>query len=316
MMSQVLAPHDLRPIDPTSRIDARLHCRRLFNTTINFITYGADVMVALRSFETFFGVAVSLGGTIGFRRGTTRFLLTKDLGAVVSPTDNDLTMYWQRSSAQLGLRIEQPALEAQLSSLLGEHLPRPLQFDNAIPLNRGSGKNLSTKIRLLAHHVDRIDHRRSIYDHQLTADAFEQSLMTELLFAQRHNYTTALAGDVNPTGSRDVRHAVALLESHPEWQLSLTSVANTLNVSARSLQRGFQRELGTTFRAVLHSIRLRRLHDDLVHSDPDTAMVNDMFARWGLPVEGYTFSAYHRQFGETPAETLGTTRTRRASTRS
>lgn len=301
LVGHVFLPHDLILMDVAQRIDARLHSRRLLDTSLSFITYGASVLGTCGQLDTFYTVTVSISGTTGFRSRDISLLLTKDLGTVVSPAGDNLAMYWEPRSSLLVFRIERPSLEAHLSGLLGQHLPRPLRFEAAMPQDRGGGKLVSARIRSLARDLDR---GRPIYDHRLTTHAFEQSVMSEILFAQRHNYTLELEGDVSAVGSREVRQAVELLESHPEWPLSLTKVAKMLSVSARSLQRRFREELDTTFRGVLHSIRLRRVHDDLVRSNPDVATVNDILARWGLPLEGYTFAAYQRQHSETPAETL------------
>lgn len=296
-----LAFHDLGVMNPAVRIDARVHCRRLQDTAITFITYGGDVVVSGGPLSTYFALAVPLTGTTGLRRGQTDLLLTTDLGAVVSPSDEEFSMFWQPESAQLVLRIEQPALEAHLSGLIGEYLSRPLRFQTAMPLSRNGGRSISTRLRALVRDLDR---GTRFYGHPLLVSAFEQSMMTQILLDQPHNYSTALENDVKPIGSRDLQNALALMESHPESALSPASVARVLSISGRSLERRFRRDLSATFLEVLRGIRLRRAHDDLRHASPDATTINDVFARWSLTLDGHTYSSYRDHFHETPAETL------------
>ena|SRR5690625_978103 len=143
-----------------------------------------------------------------------------------------------------------------------------------------------------------------LVDHPASAQLFEQSLMSSLLIAQRHNYSNALSTSPRSAGSSLVSNAVALIESHPEAPQTLEDVAGALNISSRSLQRAIRRDLDTSFTCLLRDARLRRVNDDLRRAAPDDESVNDVFARWGLPIEGSTFAAYRKRFGHPPANTL------------
>jgi AraC-like DNA-binding protein len=300
MIGRILAPHQLNLIKPHVRLDARLHCCRLADTAMSFCAYGGDV-VTVGLPGDFFAVVVPLSGTSRFEYRRARLVLTPSTGCVISPSDDVVTVRLHHDSAHLHCRIERSALEAHLAAMLGECLSEPLRFEPGLRLDQSNGLGLSQRVRGLVRDIDRRD--PGIERPRYIRDA-ERALMTHLLLAQPHNYSSALEDDARPASSREVRHAVALMESDPGSPLSLASVASALNVSGRSLQRRFRQDVGVTFRRVLHDIRLRRAHDDLVRSAPGSVSVNEVFARWGLPLEGYSYVAYRNRYHESPAQTL------------
>jgi AraC-like DNA-binding protein len=301
-ISGVFTPYELVVVDPHGHFDARLHCHRLIDTAVSFVTYGGEVLTNGGPTSTYFAVLMPLFGVVDFRAGDAGLSLTTSKAAIVSPADQHISLHWHLGSAQLVLRIEQPALEAHLAGLLGECLRAPLLFRPAMHVARGgAAASVHARLRALVREIDRGDR---LIDHPLAAHASERKIMTDLLIAQPHNYSDALNADVKLVGSSQVRQAVALMESHPEWQLSVADVATALSISGRSLQRAFRRDLDSTFRHVLRDIRLRRVHDDLRHSVPEATTINDVLARWGLPLQGYTYAAYRHRYHETPAETL------------
>lgn len=301
MVERVFSPYELVLVGSGGRFDGRLNCYRLVDTAVTFGAYGAEVLVQAGPVGTYFAVLIPLSGRVDFRCGGARFRLTQSVASVISPSVEDLALRLYEGTALLTCRVEQPALEAHLAGLLGQCLRRPLRFEPAMRIARGDGLIVSSRLQALVRDIDR---GGRVVGSRLSAEAFESSLMTDLLVAQPHNYSAALDADVRTVGTREVRNAVALMESHPERQLTVASVATALSTSGRSLQRGFRRELGTTFRGELHQIRLRRAHDDLVRSDPLVVVANDVLARWGLPLEGYTYVAYRQSYGESPSETL------------
>lgn len=300
IIGKVFVPHRLDIFARQPTLDARVHVRRLVDTTVTFVTYGGEVRVEPGVLDTFFTVHVTLAGSVEVECGSAAFVASRSVASVISPYEY-LVMRWHPDSAQLIFRIERPAFEAYLAGLLGRALWRPLRFKAAMPLDRGLGASVSHMVRAVVHELDR---GSSVVDHPLPAQLFEQSLMTSLLVAQPHNYNEALGVDVPAVGSRQVRLAVALLESRPEGHHTLASVATTLSISGRSLQRGFRLELDTSFTELLRDIRLRRVHDDLRRAAPSDESVGAVIARWGLPLEGATYTAYRHRFGETPAQTL------------
>lgn len=300
MVGKVLGPQRLDVAGGSTSLDARLHTRRLSDISISFLAYGTEVIIQSNSPSTHFAIHLPLTGASASRCEGDLYTCTPKLALVVSPGDTVAT-YWDCGCRTLIVRIERVAVEAELATLLGSCVRRPLRFARTMDTTQGSGAVVSSALRTFAAQLDR---DRGLFDNKTFVRAFERMLMLELLFGQPHNYSAQLhVGPVSAT-SKEVEHAVALLESHPEQPHTVTRLAEQVAVSTRSLQRGFHVQLGTTFQEVLRDIRLRRVHDELRAAHPDDVTVTEVLSRWRLSVKGYTYAAYRRRYGETPMCTL------------
>ncbi|GAA5117757.1 AraC family transcriptional regulator [Haloechinothrix salitolerans] len=300
MVGRILGPHRLTTVDASNSLDAKFHTHRLTDVSISFLTYGTEVVMRPDSASTYFAIHLPLTGTSTIGRDSDRFLSTPAVALVISPGD-DVPVHWHSGCAKLIVRIERSAVEARLASLLGDCVRNPLRFERKMDTTHGAGACVSNALRHLAAQLDR---ERGLFDNEAVGRAFERMLITELLLGHQHNYSDQLNAVPSPATSREVDHAVALLESSPERPHTVMGLAEQVAVSARSLQRGFHVQLGTTFQQVLHDIRLRRVHDELRAAHPDDVTVSEVMAKWRLPVKGQTYAAYRRRYGETPMRTL------------
>ncbi|MBA8951635.1 AraC-like DNA-binding protein [Actinomadura namibiensis] len=123
--------------------------------------------------------------------------------------------------------------------------------------------------------------------------------------------TTALVETfpiIEPSGAPDgragaaaVRRAAAFIEDNAHRGIGLTEIAAAAGTSPRSLQAAFRRHLDTTPVALLHEVRLRRAHADLLAAGPTTgATVAAIAARWGFTHHGRFAAEYRRRFGRPP----------------
>lgn len=299
MMGRILGPEHLEVPEPNS-LDARLHTRRLFDTSISFLTYGTEVVVETPATEDYFAIHLPLTGKGEIRHGRAPFTATPAAALVVSPSDT-VSARWFHGSAKLIIRIERVALEAQLANLLGECLRQPLRFAPEMDVARGGGATVANSARYVA---TQLDTSRAVVDNDAFVREFERMLMVELLTSQPHSFSDRLRVLPHPATSRELEHAVSLLASHPEQPHALRNVAAHVAVSARSLQRSFQLHHRTSFQTLLQGIRMRRLHDELLAAHPHDATVREVMAKWRLPIKGQTYAAYRRRYGETPMDTL------------
>lgn len=299
-VARLYVPHRLELAGHRARLSAKMHSRRLSDIGISFLTYGDEVLIEPGTINTYFAVQIPLVGVAEIQCGGRQIESTPATASVISPDDH-LAMRWFSGCAQLVCRIERVALESHLAGLLGVGLTERLRFDVAMDIDRGPGIGVRSTIRELVTRLDRAD---EVMDHDGYVRQCEQLLMTELLLAQPNNYSHRLRTEPRPATSNHVRYAIDLLESHPEWAHTLGDLANQVAVSARSLQRGLQRELGTSFQQLLKDIRLRRIHDELRAAEPHTVSVSDVMTRWRLPLKGRSFDAYRKRYGVTPLTTL------------
>lgn len=283
-------------------MDARMHTRRIGKVAANYVSYGAEVLIEPGELGTFFVVQVPLSGHSHVRCGREEVFSTPGLVSVVSPTE-PLSQRWSADCTELILRIERSEMEAQLSDMLDAPLPEPLRFALGMDVSTGYGRSWLSILRMFVEELDRADN--SLVDHRLGAAGYEHALIRGLLLAQRHNYWDKLA-DTTPSlvPSRPVSIARDIIESHPEWDHTVTSLAREAGVSPRSLQKGFAQHLGVGPKEYLTKVRMERVHSELRSRQRDTVTVRQVAGRWGLRHGGRFASDYRKRFGELPSETL------------
>ncbi|TQJ18041.1 AraC-like DNA-binding protein [Kribbella jejuensis] len=302
-VGRVFVPHRLDLTRKAGRLDARMRTRRLANVAANYVSYGADVLIEPGELGSFFVVQVPLSGHSHVRCGREEVFSTPRLVSVVSPTES-LSMRWSADCAKLILRIDRLAVESQLSEMLDAPLPEPVRFQPGMDVSSGYGRSWLTMMRTFVDELGRADD--SLVDHELAAAGYEDVLIKGLLLAQPHNYSDLLAGTSAPmVPSRAVSIARDLIESHPEWDHTITSLARAAGVSPRALQKGFARHLGSGPKEYMTNVRMQRAHSELRVKQRDTVTVRQVAARWRLGHVGRFAGEYRKRFGELPSETLG-----------
>ncbi len=101
-----------------------------------------------------------------------------------------------------------------------------------------------------------------------------------------------------------LRNAVAFIQENADADIGLEDIAASVNVSPRSVQYAFRRNLGTTPLEYLRRVRLDRAHHDLKAADPANDTVTAIAGRWGFSHAGRFSLAYKAAFGTAPSDTL------------
>jgi AraC-like DNA-binding protein len=101
-----------------------------------------------------------------------------------------------------------------------------------------------------------------------------------------------------------VRAAVEYIDEHARMPITTSSLALHLDVSLRALQEAFQRDLQTTPNTYIRRVRLDRVRQELLVSDPTVVTVREVAAAWGFAHLGRFAQQYAVEFGETPTATL------------
>ncbi len=110
-----------------------------------------------------------------------------------------------------------------------------------------------------------------------------------------------------PVAPAAVRRAVSFIEAHAGEPITAARIAEAARISARALQSGFRRHLGTTPMAYLRRVRLDRAHRDLQIADPSRGdTVASIARRWGYAGMSKFSADYRAAFGRPPSHTLRT----------
>ncbi|WP_246128120.1 AraC family transcriptional regulator [Amycolatopsis rhizosphaerae] len=299
-VGRILRPHRMDLLGPDPRLDVRMHCRRMRNIAITYLSYGCAVRLEVGELDSFFAVLAPMTGSGTVQCGGERVATGPDRLCLLSATD-PATVRLSADCGQLIVRIERSAMEARLSELIDGALREPIRFTPGMDVGRGYARSWFEQLDYAVRDLDRPE---SLLGHPLAAEQFEQNLITGLLLAQPHNYTPVLNGDDRPVPSRLLGIAVDLIEGHPEWAHTPASLARHAGVSVRALQKAFREQLDTSPSEYLRGVRLQRVHDELSAAQYDSTTVGEIASKWGLPHHGRFAALYRERFGESPKQTL------------
>ena len=111
-------------------------------------------------------------------------------------------------------------------------------------------------------------------------------------------------GQITRTQPTALRRATAFIHENAHRDITLSDIADAVNLTPRSVQYTFRRHLGTTPLEYLRRVRLDRAHRELLAADPRVDTVMAIAGRWGFTHPGRFSSVYKRTFGTPPSETL------------
>jgi AraC-like DNA-binding protein len=104
-----------------------------------------------------------------------------------------------------------------------------------------------------------------------------------------------------PTG---VRLACEFMQDNAHLPIGPVEIAGAAGLSVRTLQHAFRRYRETTPSALLHSIRLDRVHAELLAADSHSDSVAAVARSWGFAHLGRFSASYQLRFGQLPSQTL------------
>ncbi|WP_309238254.1 AraC family transcriptional regulator [Actinoplanes aureus] len=248
-------------------------------------------------------VTLPTAGEIRSRHAGQEVTVTPATALVFRPGD-PIHLRHEANSAELEVRIERGALEAELAALLGHPIDGPIDLPTSFDLGDGPAHSWSRLIRLLH---EELEHESSLIYQPLIAEQLCSSVLSGLLLSVPHRYHDELTLPVTAGPPRAIRRAVEAINDEPERNFTVGELAVIAGMSVRSLQEGFRRHVGNAPMTYLQQVRLSRARDALRRGDPARITVATVAHRWGFAHLGRFASAYRQRFGESPSATLKAT---------
>ncbi|WP_018192086.1 MULTISPECIES: AraC family transcriptional regulator [unclassified Leifsonia] len=300
-LSDVFLPIDFPSARPSDPMAMELNALRVGQVTCGYMRFRDAVRIQTAEAQNFH-VDIPTVGRAMMRAGLGTPVYGTQQAAGVFMPGRPVELDCDDHFAQLSLMFPRESLQLELAALLGEQLPRPLEFSAELDLATPGGQMVLHSLQLIDDASRRDDGGPLAYP--LVTQRLEQVLMHSLLFSQPHNYSSTLAGPAPASGTTPVSRAVEAMRSSPAHPWTVGELAAEVSVSVRSLQEGFRRSLDTTPMAYLRCLRLQRVHDDLESAEPGSTRVTEVAARWGFVHLGRFAAAYQREFGERPSDTV------------
>jgi AraC-like DNA-binding protein len=297
IITKVYVPHRL--VLPERAVNLSLAWTPLRNIVLGHLSYGAESHLIAPKLETFYHVNLTVRGRTRSTRGADEVFTDLQTGLVFLPS-KPASVHWSDDCLQLAMKIDKQGLEREMSKLLGRSLSGAIDFDLGIDLNRPSVLRFVRALHFLRDELQ----NDGLATTPLGLAQLESLVLTSLLLGQPSNYSEELHGDDRAVHSRAVRVVTQMMEAEPASERSLGDYAAAAGISARAMQDGFRRHLGTTPMAYLREIRLQSARTELERSDPETTTVAHVLGRWGFLQPGRAAGQYRARFGELPSETL------------
>lgn len=297
-VAAVFCPHRLETLGARSLFDACHHHLPGQRLSLNYIEYGAKMLIAPGELGEFYLLQIPLEGGAEITNGRDTYLSTPQQAAILNP-HLPTRMTWAEGTRQVLVQVSRRALQDHLTGLLGGPSDRPLTFDGPLDLSDGAGAALR---RLVLWLVAETDAGTPPIGPGLMARQIESTVLSGLLEA-RHDHQALLARVRAAPRPRHLRLAEGFIESHLDQQITLEDVAGAAGISPRGLQLAFREYRGTTPLGFWREARLARAHADLAAA-PRGAKVTDIALRWGFTHFGRFSELYRARYGLSPRDTL------------
>ena len=298
-VARIFCPHDLQLGRGSQAFDTRHHVAPLRDLSLNYVQYGAEVMIDPGCLGSFYLLQIPLRGQAEIRWGGETFVADARCASLVSPSQ-PLAMRWGDDTPHLIVKLDEAAVLRHWEALTGEPAGRaPLEFAPALPLLEGPGAAIS---HLVAFMAQQLSSGLTPLTTPFLAQA-EAGLVHTLLGQLRHSQSHRLLTRVPEIAPRAVRRAREYIEAHLAEAISVNDIAAAGGLCVRSLQAAFHRHTGDSPMAFLRERRLEAVHRDLRTASPGTT-VTEVALRYGFGHLGRFSASYARKFGEAPSATL------------
>lgn len=303
LMAKALAPLSLS-VAPETATDfaATMHGVRLRNVSMLYLDLHVAATVDIPVQGPYFAVHMPMNGRAAINhRG--RSFEANTLTALVTTPGTALTVRFDHDSPHLLIRIEQRAMAAHLTRLLGRTLTKPLEFAPEFDLATEAAMRWHTAVQLI--HTE-VYHPGSLIQRGQGIGAIEELVMSSLLQLQPSNYHQELLQPAQPESRRAVvQDAMDFIDDHLAERITMEALAKAVHMSVRTIQHGFREELGMTPMTYVRERRLERVHEELTDAIPtDGVTVTAVAERWGFHHLGSFAVEYRKRWGEAPSDTL------------
>lgn len=251
-------------------------------------------------FEDWFGIAFIQSGEIGAatENGTLRAAAGETL--LLAPGRRDVRS-WPSPGALFRSRRLLISRQTLLTQLAREEVYAPVVVRSFSAATMAETTALADEVARLVDspsHLSRQGAGRA--EKRLTELVCELLLATGALRPQRKAPASSI---------EDLRRAEAYIRAHAGDNLSMTEVAEQLNISTRSLQATFRKYRNLSPHAYLDAVRLGRVHQQLLTILPDETIA-DIALEAGFNHLGRFSARYKARYGEAPSQTVASARVR------
>lgn len=299
-VAQKFCNHRLDIIGDRSLFRAAHHHVKGAMLSLNYIDYGADVLIDPGELGAFFLIQMPLSGHATIRNGKREFGTDRSIACILN-ADRATRMQWWQGCRQLLIQIDKAPLLAFAERLIERPLPGPLIFDPVIDLSRPE----MIAWRRLANCLFRRAEEGPANPSQPNLwHLFHEEQLLECFLRNQPSNISVFLEDSRPSGAPQyLKRAEAFIRENARRDISLCDIARATGVSARTLQLAYGKTFGVSPMTALLQERMRGARYDLL-DDSEEKSVTEVALDWGFGHLGRFASLYRQRYGESPRETL------------
>lgn len=268
--------------------------------SLNYLRYGAEVIIEPGELTNFFLVQIPLVGQAEVENGRTRVISNPGIATILNP-DLQTRMRWSSDCEQILVQIDRAYVLDIARQVTGLGNVEALRFDPALDLTRPGLGNWIRQVRALfdAAGAGEVFLAPDSEQHRV----LEESVVAGLVMAQPSSVSALLdmpVGDVPPAVFRRAVRCISECFTDP---ITLIDIARWANTTPRTLQFAFKREIGVSPMQYVRELRLGYARH-LLLTGKDGLSVGDIAELSGHCHFGRFSTAYKSRFGESPSETI------------
>ncbi|MGP3920975.1 AraC family transcriptional regulator [Nonomuraea sp. 10N515B] len=267
--------------------------------------FNADIKMDFAELRKFYHFNIPLSGYLSSKNLGNEVTATPQRAVLYTPTGDVQLSRWSAGSRILCVKIRREALEAELERLLQRPVRSPINLAPSMDLTHGYGRILRELVCMLAGQIGIED---PLTRQEIIGAPLWHGMLSHLLAAADHNYREELLSPGPPSRPPTVKRVIEAMRASPATPFTAAALADIAGVSIRTLQAAFQTHVDMSPMAYLRSVRLERVHAELVASEPSYTSVTDVAHRWGFLHLGRFATAYRHKYGAHPSETLRSVR--------
>jgi AraC-like DNA-binding protein len=298
-LGRVYVAAELTPIG-TKSVNMQMKAVQLPLFTAGYLGFGADITIRADEVTAYY-IDAPLSGRAVSRWRDGELVKTMTGSFAVFTPGTPCVLDWSGDCGQICLKVSEPQMRRQLETMLNGPVRQRITFARQFNLGTTAANDWYHLVRLLGREVGRPG---GLLNHRLALENLQLLLIQGLLQIQPHNYTEALTAGAHAASAAVAKRAIDLMHAQPEKPWSTAALARTTGVSARALQRAFERSDQPSPMMYLRRLRLHRVRAELAANAPGSVTVTTIAGRWGFLHLGRFASQYRQLFGETPSETL------------
>jgi AraC-like DNA-binding protein len=298
VVSQKFCDHRLDLASRDTRLSVAHNAVRGRHLSVNYLSYGPEVIVNPGLLGSFYLFQIPLGGQAQVEHRGERMTADARAGTLLNP-DRAALLHWGTACRKLLFQIDRTHLETVAQTLTGAPQPGPIRFDMQVDFTTPQGRQLHRMFAACATAIE----KGALFQHPLSASDLrvEYDLVVALLTLQNSNVSHVIARADGGAKPREMRRALAYMHANLGEPITILDIANAAEVNVRTLQKGFQRAFGKTPVQVLRNARLDAAHYHLL-ARSDVPSVTDTAYSCGFSHLGRFSAQYRARFGHAPSK--------------